>query len=264
MGSKQYWVSTFLFLGLALFLSLSPSLPNYPNLKKNPYLKKGLQTLIVPYLLPLNHPTQPALKEIFSVSRVTENEETLLAAGFEILSRETGSFVVVARHPKVPGYIFKLYYDSEMRYRIKRGKKTNCESLVYRCISAEQIKKLIRSRKFSHFTVPDKWIYILPLVPTSKSPNQQPILLLETDMQLVDEKETLIAWKTKAKKEHLNELYQILKRGYGSTALSINVPYTKNGTFAFIDTENPKSCNLKSSRKYFSEEMQLYWKTLIE
>jgi hypothetical protein len=212
-----------------------------------------------PYLLPLDHPVKPSLDALFSASRVTENEASLLQAGFQIIASMPGSFVIVARHPSVPGYIFKLYLDSEKRHK---EETPNCEWLARRCIGAKMIRNLITKKKLSHFTVPDKWLYVLP-IPEKAIPDLQPVIVVATDMELVEDAESERAWATLITTEHLDELYTILKKGYGSIRVCANIPYTKKGTFAFIDTEYPvRLLKLKRVTRYLPEEMQPYWERI--
>lgn len=213
---------------------------------------------ITPYILPSNHPIKPVLDEIFGSSRVTANLETLKEAGFKIIYIKESSFVVIAKHPRVKRYIFKIYLDSETRTRLN---KSSWEWLLNRCIGAERIEKLIKEEKIKKFIVAKKWLYC-----TSSSLNkiQHPVVLLATDMKLTSEKETAQAWKTKITTQHLDELYTILSHGYGSNFLCGNIPYTKSGKFAFIDTEYPyRIIDLTEVKRYISPELHAYWDQLI-
>ena len=59
-------------------------------------------------------------------------------------------------------------------------------------------------------------------------------------------------------------LFEVFKRGYGSVSLIQNVPYTKNGKFAFIDTEYPRRVlDLRKVKKFLPADMQRYWDSLI-
>ncbi|MBY0529591.1 MAG: hypothetical protein K2P51_05310 [Rhabdochlamydiaceae bacterium] len=238
------------------------ALRSYPNFRDNPYLDNRLRKLMAPHLLPLNHPLKPKLDALFSSSRVTESEESLLAAGFSIIASMPGSFVIVARHPELRGQVLKLYLDNEMR--TKDG-IPNSEWLIRRCIGAKIIRDIIIKKKFKTLTIPDKWLYILPRIPLSQGPRPQPVLVIETDMELYNEAESLTAWKTQITPEHLNELYAILKHGYGTIRVAENIPFTKHGTFAFTDTEYPqRKLKLRKVKPYLSEEMQIYWDTLAK
>lgn len=250
------------------FLGVSGTLAalDYPHFNDNPYLTSRLRSAIAPYLLPLDHPAKPALDAIFSQSRVIENEKSLVDAGFELIAGPMPlSFIIVARHPQVPGYVFKIYLDSEKRCR---KQVPHWQWLARRCAGAFGIRQIIEREKICYFAVPDKWLYLLPIYPYSKETNPQPVILMETDMEPVSYEETQRMWKTAATRKHLDELYCILKYGHGGNGtvfLYENVPFTKQGKFAFTDTEDPRAkLVLKNVKRYLSKDMQRYWESLIQ
>jgi hypothetical protein len=110
--------------------------------------------------------------------------------------------------------------------------------------------------------VADKWLYPLPC---SKSPiKRQPVVLLVKDMHIYNRHDTKKVWQNHATKRILKELLQILKRGYGSAFLSGNIPYTKCGKFAFIDTEYDKrKIPLHHVTKFLSPSKRKYWNHLV-
>lgn len=267
MGSKKKCGLILLALSLSYFANLSAShaVVNHPNFYDNPYLTERIQVTIAPYLLPLDHPMKETIDSIFSQARVTQNEKTLVDAGFEVIAGPMPrSFIIVARHPSVPGYVFKIYLDSEDRCR---EDNPHWKSLAKRCAGAFGIRKIIERERIRHFSVPDKWLYILPVYPFSNVQNQEPIILVETDMELESYDVTKQMWKTVITKDHLDELYSILKHGFGghgTVCLSVNVPFTKRGKFAFTDTESSKATlKLKNIKKYLSKDMEDYWDSLI-
>lgn len=252
----------FLWLFLFIFSSLSAfeKQAAYPHFWDNPLLDSKMKDRMEPYLMPLTHPLKPILDTIFSQGRVIQDENSLTAAGFIIKHRMPNTHILVVKHPAIEGYLFKIYPDSELH--LKDG-KPGWYWLCNRCEGAERIRKLIKKKKIQFFTVPDKWIY--PLPPTANA--KQPIVLIVTDMQLVSSEENKWAWKNVATKKHLDELYYILSHGSGSYFLTGNIPYTKSGKFAFIDTEYPKRIvKMKNVIKFhfLSPEMEEYWKKLIE
>lgn len=237
----------------------------YSNFDGNPYLTNNMRKRIKPYLMPVNFIEKGLLDAMFTKSRVIETETSFLAAGFEILFRQPYSFVRVARHPAFPGYIFKVYLDSELR---KKGNKAGWDWLTCRCEGAENVRNLIKQKNLIYFSVPDKWIYPLPVHPSPKDElkkSRQPIILVVTDMELVEHEESIDAWKNKITRAHLKELYCILSHGFASSHLIWNIPYSKSGKFACIDTENPKKQpEYKEVKNYLSEEMCLYWDELVK
>lgn len=229
--------------------------------KKKPLKYSSLQQKINPYLIPSDHPAKKALDSIFSKSSVTQNEKALAKAGFITISVRPYSFAVIVKHPDLPGYLQKLYLDSESR---KKNGKEGWEWLIMRCEGAENIRQLIKNKKIRYFSVPDKWIYPIPDFEKSNQ-NGQPILLVVSDMNLVSDAESKEAWKSKISCEHLDELYIIISHGFASSHVSWNIPYTKDGKFSCIDTEHPKrKPNYKEIENYLSEEMKRYWKTLVK
>ena len=269
LGYNRFFIFVLLSLSLHCFFipAVSSSHKNYPNFEDNPLLTDRMRSKIVDYLIPLHHPIKATLDSIFSQSRVLENERTLVAAGFEILVPPLpNSYIIVARHPEVPGYVFKLHLDSETR---SRKNQPHWIWLVRRCVEAKKIRKVIKHKKIRHFSVPDKWLFIPPAYPYSSAPNPQPMIVVETDMELVSYEQSELMWKTGITTEHLDELYSIIKHGYGGHSvlyLPSNIPFTKNNKFAFVDTEGPQSdgLKLKMIKKFLSKEMQKYWDTLIK
>lgn len=266
MFGKKFYAFFFLVLSCSAAPSFLGAGIDYPNCKDNPYLNDQMQYKIAPYLLPIGHPVKPVLDRIFSRSRVLENERTLVDAGFEIISGpRVRSFVIVARHPEVPGYVFKLHLDSESRCR---KEVPHWLWLVRRCIGAKGIRKIIKRENITNFVVPDKWLYVLPVYPFSSALNPEPLILIETDMELESKEVTIEKWKTVVTRKHLDELYLILKHGHGGHGLlklPSNVPYTKHGKFAFTDTEDLKAdLKLEYIKRYLSKDMQRYWDKLIK
>lgn len=262
MNKKIYFLLIFLF-SLSSLVGYQEAPTDtyrafYPNFYHNPLITKSMREKMTKHLLPRNHKISPIMDALFGGARVTKNEETLLAAGFEITHRQQSSHVILAKHAALPGYIFKIYLDSETKR--KKG-KPGWYWLTNRCIGVKKIKRLIQKKRLKYFVTPSKWLYPLPYF--SKE-DKQPVLLVVTDMQLASCGENIWAWKNLVTPEILDELYEILSHGYASNFLTGNIPYTKSGKFALIDTEHPKrTINLVKVKNYLSEEMQHYWDTLL-
>lgn len=209
-------------------------------------LTEASQEEIESYQLLSDHPIWNKIEKIFSRGNVLETKQRFFKAGFQIL-HEQPSGMYVAKHPSLSGYLVKLYLDSHPQ-------AGQLQWMIDRCKGAENIRNLIAKKKLKHFTVPKKWIYY----PEASSP----ILVVE-DMQIVSEEKSKIAWKTAGKSE-LKELYTLLKNGFGSCYLKQNIPYTKSGKFACVDTAYPyRQFHYWQAKKYFSIEMQQYWDELV-
>ena len=236
----------------------------YNDFDTNPYFAKKEKEQIKPYLLPFNHPTRFYLDYIFSSTRVTQDSNTFDAAGFISKFIQPRSFIRVASHPYLPGYLVKVYLDNELR--IKKN-TPGWKWFVNRAKNAKLIRRYIRQNGFKYFAAPQKWIYPLPIhtsPPNDPGYSRKNEILIVEDMQLVSEEENLKAWKTVITKKHLEEFYEIISYAGGSSYRADNVAYTKDGKFAFIDTEySHRFPNYAAILPYLSPEMAAYWKRLV-
>lgn len=236
------------------------------NLVNNPLLTKTIQQSLKPFLLPSDSSIYSAVDEIFSSSRVTFNDFTLAQAGFHIICRkQPRSFITVASHGAVPGFLFKLYYDTELR--TKNG-TPGWKWFVRRCSGAELIRNVIHKKNIKYFKVPQKYIYVLPpstIPATMPGVMPQISVLVVEDMKLADDVLNYHAWKTFITPQILDELYIIISRANGSSYRPDNIPYTQSGHFAFIDTEYPyQDPDFYSIRPYLSYDMCVYWDKLVK
>ncbi len=183
-----------------------------------------------------------------------DSPESIREAGFKILHRQKKSKIVVLKHPKIKGYVIKGYLKCDID---PTWTTSTWERLRDRCIGADNIRRLIKQEKIEYFVVPKKYLYVVPSM-------QETVILLATDMRLVSNYDCHHAWKDRVTKKHLRELYLILGNGFSSCYLQENIPYTKDDTFACIDTEYPqRTLDLTLATRYFSEKMQEYWLQLI-
>lgn len=123
-----------------------------------------------PHFLPYENPLRAKLDVIFS-TRVTHSVETLKKAGFLKPKPMQYSKTVVTKHPKLKGYVVKLYLD-------------NCPindavELRSRIIGAHVARRAIARHQFEdYFEVPKKWIYPLPESPEPHSSKQRKNFIL--------------------------------------------------------------------------------------
>lgn len=219
------------------------------------------------YLLSSDDKLINVLNKIFINPAVVRNNATFSKAGFDIFCPEQPySYLRVARHPKVPGYVFKFYPEEEKRLRrdkISNNILPSWKWLLRRCENVEELSAFLKKKNIKLFVTPQKWLYRIPT--DKKHLLRHPILLVAEDMNIVSLKESYHAWKTKVTRRHLDELYQILRHGYASCYLPGNLPYIKDGVFTCIDTEHPRrERDLRRVKKFFSKKMARYWDHLIK
>lgn len=237
---------------------------NYNGFDHNPLIPDNIKQEMRPFILSDAHPLKPFIDAIFADKRVTQDSHTFRQAGFQTLAVKKRSFIRVARHPWVPGYLFKVVLDSELRE--KHG-KPEWHWFLQRCKGAQQIREVICANSFKYFAAPQKWIYPLPTKHTPlKTEDSLPkaVVLIVEDMDIVDDSRNLQAWETKVTAEHLDELFVIIRDARGSSYRASNIPYSRKGYFAFIDTEYPNSKpDFDRIRDYLSEKMIMYWDALV-
>lgn len=236
-----------------------------PNMENNPYVSAEAKKAMQPYLLSLKHPMRSVLDSIFLKKRVTVDKRTFYKAGFRIIAEGPRSYILVAKHRKLPGFLVKAHVDTELH---KKHQKESWQWLVRRCQGASKIREIIKKRNIRYFVVPDKWLYCLPAQPSPPNDGHHTrhlALLLTNDMELVTEKRNYYAWSHYITKQHLDELYTIISRAKGSSYRPDNIAYTKHDQFAFIDTEYPTSGpDYKRIRPYLNSEMRHYWDKLVK
>lgn len=253
------------FLHTPLNSVLIAQFTNGYDLEINPYFSSEEREAVRRYLLPRCHPIKYVLDSIFHAHRATQDERTMEAAGFSIKYKKVRSYISVASHPCLIGYLIKAHLDNEER--LKKG-RPGWKWFVNRIRGANKIRKAIQDMDSQLFVVPNKWIYPLPENPgpaEQHSSSRKNVILIVTDMNLVSQNNNYKAWKEKITKEHLEQFYAIIKFSGGSSYRPDNVWYTREGKFAFIDTEYPdREPNLNSIRHFLSDDMKIYWDEIIK
>lgn len=248
-----------------LLFSFSILKADYNDFEKNHYISETARNDIRPYLLPENHPMKSKLDKIFHATRASFDDKSLVKAGFDIKFKQPRSFIRVVSHPSLPGYLLKIVTDVELR---NKNGKPEWHWFVNRCKGVEKIHEVLRNNKIKYFTAPKKWIYPLPLNPYpgkgAHANSRKIVVLLVEDMQLTSKHDNLAAWRKEITKQHLDELFTIISQVGGHSYRASNIPQTKKGTFAFIDTEYPQSPpRYGDIMGYLSPKRQLYWERLI-
>lgn len=242
-------------LAFPLFL-----LAEYPY---NPLIPKEIWEELTPYFLPEEHPIKDSLDQIFHQSRVTANEETFTKAGFAITRSNRPYNAVVTGHKKLKGFLVKVYLDSQ--YPV-----IDWQMWMRRIKGCEVIKKCIAKHRLTQLLVPKKWIYPLPQepsLPEQEGTNRKHFILVVEDMRIVDHQENSRMFKEKMTGKLLKEIFTAMAECELTDCVWIgNMPFTKKGRIAFIDTELfyngfPEFERLK---KYLSTPMQEHLDQLIQ
>jgi len=239
-----------------------PWSPGYPRFE----ISEQTWLEVCPHILPEDFKIKPALDALFSRKRVTLNADTLVEAGFSTGKSREFSHVVVTKHPNFSGYVFKIYLDDE-------NQKPNDKAQAFflrRIRGALAIDKLIGEHNLQHlFKVPKKWLYYIPESPMPhKKYSYKNFILIEEDMDILDKSANKQAWKSSmVSKETLRGLHIILKETslYDGAKID-NIPFSKDGRVAFIDTESfgaKKSPPLRLLNASLNSKMRHAWKEII-
>jgi hypothetical protein len=214
------------------------------------------------YVLPCDHPARRLLDGLFCLSNIIENEAAFLGAGFEIRRKKRRSLMRVATHPMLPGYVFKTFFVDERD--CERPKLHGWKGFDVRCKRAERIRQVIQEQRIQHFKVPMKWLFHAPHHSLC-APDDQPKILIAEFQELLSQEESDHAWLHGVTECHLAELYAIINRAGGTSYRPDNIPLTKQGSFAFIDTEHSTDGHdYESIAPYLSTQMRAYWSNLIK
>jgi hypothetical protein len=206
-------------------------------------------------------PVGKLLETLLHRSGVIDNEAAFLEAGFEIRRKMARSLMRVATHAAVPGYVFKVFFVDERG--CEREKSRGWKGFARRCDQAERIRRVIHGGDFQHFKVPRKWLFHTPPHPACGVDDQPAILVAEfQDLLLREDNER--AWRHSIMEAHLDELYAIIERAGEASYRPDNIRLTREGRFAFIDTEHSSGeHDYDSILPYLSSRMSRYWSQLV-
>lgn len=221
---------------------------------------------VSPYLLPQDHPIKRKLDTLFSEARVTLSLKSLQEAGFKKARPNPITHLIVTTHPEMPGYVFKIYLDAQRYYK----DLPEHEIWLMRIEGAEKVRQILDEEGLhDRFKVPQKWIYPLPHEP--KPPTgylEKFYILVAEDMDILSKEENEAVWASDVvTQELLNQLSMVLKEaGLADGAKPDNIPFSKDGRIAFVDTQTHGAKRVRFSKlvPFLSEENQGYWKSLFK
>lgn len=237
------------------FLHTYSAQPNQPTWKK-----------LSPYFLPEDHPIKEKLDKLFSSSRAILNLDTLKKAGFISPKVRKYTRLIVTKHPKFPGIIFKLYIDAQRYHK----NKPEWHYWLKRVKGAEKIQNYILMNDLGgYFKVPKKWIYALPLHPSPPSEYLcKHFILVEEEMDIYNNEDNEKKWKgDQVTASMLNILFLMLEDlGLQDCAKPDNIPFCKDGKIAFIDTQahNQWPVLYDKLSPFLSSSMKDYWKKIVK
>lgn len=219
---KQTLILLFLFFALSL----------QAEYVRPAHVDPDIWNKMAPHFLPFDHPLKRKLDRLF-LTRVTKNSKSLATAGFKQPGERSFSHIVVSKHPKIKGYVLKLYTDEYT--------KEETDLLLHRVLGSKMIKKAIKQHGYSNwFEVPKKWIYPLPENPAPPDNClRKNFILIAEEMNILSKKHNLLWWQSPyMTKERLQAIYTLVQElGLDDSVLPANLCFLQGGKQAFVDTE---------------------------
>lgn len=211
--------------------------------------------LVKPYLLPYDSDLRKKLDLIFSDEHVIKNERTLQMNHFTIASWKGKNNILVAKNSNVKNYVFKLFLDSQ-------GVPHEWYHYIKRIEGSLAIGKMIASKGFeASFKVPKKCLYLLPKAQTKREGSL--FILVAEKIQLKSAEENRKKWKSsKLNETFLKQVYTLINElGLIDSVYIDNIPFSKDGKVAFVDTEhyNVFPVNFKKLEHYLHPTKKKIW-----
>lgn len=245
---------------LLFFLALSRgALLSAGEYERNPYVEEAVWESLRPYFIPWDSPLKKELDAIFLKNeRVTKNFESMLQAGFNATEVQ-GIRALVVKHPKMPGYVFKVLTDEQ-------DSRPDFSSWLSRVRGAEKIQSAVVKYGYQkYFKVPRKWIYPLPSEPGPleiREGGRKNFILIAEDVSPYPREQNLKKWRELKDKKVLDALCKVLlETGAADSTKENNIPFCKGGLIAFVDTEHTGDPKIRWYRlgKILNKKMKDYW-----
>lgn len=242
------------------FLSFTASVKNY---SAHPYISEETWLKVRPHLLPDNHPIRHTLDKMFTKKRHSQTLQSLQESGFKTKGGpENHSKTIFCTHKNIKGYVAKIIPDEFNADEVTR--------LLSRIIGAHTVQEIIDKYDYRKMIkVPKKWLYVLPPEP-SPPPEmiRKNFILIAEDMDIYSKEENYPIWKSfLMTPELLHAVYTVITEGgLNDSVYAFNIPFSKDGKIAFIDTEDHHKWPIPyfRLRKYLSNEMKIYWDQLTQ
>lgn len=230
------------------------------------HIREEIWNEVEPYLIEETDPVKEILDEIFTPFRAILTDKSLKKAGFTNAVPRKWTHVIVTTHPRLPGYVIKLYLDVQRYFK----QVPEYVHWIQRIQGRNLIEQLLDQNGWNHlFKVPKKWIYVLPAKPLPpKEFIRKNFLLIEEDMEILADNENHEAWNgEKVTQEFLDIFYTLLETGgLRDMAKPANAPFCKDGKIAFIDTQGfyDWPVSYYKLHSFLSPEMLKHWKKLTK
>lgn len=197
------------------------------------------------------------LKGLFREPDMFDTPSNWRKAGFVVEGKGGWSSIMVARHPSVPAYLFK-------KYSRKISLKEQLKNYQRRAEGADKLLALIAAQQLTWIVVPRK--YLLELPPEFSRKGTVSYVLVVERMGLLESSQSKQLYR-QISSEVLRQLCVVLRAFPGLDSGVRNVPFTRSGQIAFIDTErwaDKKKSRLHRLREYLPDEQRRLAEVLLK
>ncbi len=170
------------------------------------------------------HPLHNTLSTLFNDPTIAASRPLLEKAGFRLYAHNHRG-IVIAEHPHLKGYLLKFFIN-DVPQILQR------HNLEERVAGSRALRSYIRAHTLTKIVVPQKWLFTLT--------DGTPILVVEK-IDIIESSDALVRAYRSIDPSLLDELCQVVKQFRGLDSVLKNMPFTKEGKIAFIDTEKWKS-----------------------
>ena len=175
------------------------------------------------------------LGALFPEPSMFDSRDHWRQAGFDVIDREGSREIMVASHWTAPAYMFKKFTN-------KVRSKDQLKNYRLRVDGAAAIRKLIAKHDLRRVVVPQKWIVEL-------ADFSSPHLLIVEKLDLLSRHDTRAAYKD-VDEATLRDLCVVVHAFRGLDSGARNLPITRDGRIAFVDTERWKDDTDRASLKH--------------
>ncbi|HEV8051595.1 MAG TPA: hypothetical protein VGP47_03805 [Parachlamydiaceae bacterium] len=240
---------------------LQSSEKTYTGYVRTSYVSQEIWDQVSPYFFPEHFPEKAVLDEIFSKRRVLKSVNSMYKSGFNLIQKSRTK-IIVGRHLNLKGYIIKAFLDESTA--------PDWHCFLKRIIGVRAIQAKIDQYGYQAIMkAPNKWIYPLPPenFPAKDIPYRKNFILIAEEMDLLNHKQNLKAYKTKMTPQILDAYYTLLTElKLIDSVYADNTTFCTDGRLAFVDTEHSLNTEipvpLPTVAQYLSPEMIAYWQHL--
>jgi hypothetical protein len=196
------------------------------------------------------------LKALFHDPNMFDSPSNWRRAGFKVEGEGDPSNIMVASHPSMTGRLFKKYS------RVVSLKEQH-ENYRRRVKGADKLRAFITAGRLSRLVVPQKQLHELPSE-FSHADETAYVLIVEL-LDLLRPSDSKQRYR-ELDKEGLRQLCTALCAFEGLDSGVRNLPFTRGGQIAFVDTERwdkEKKIPLRHVSKYLSNDQLQFMKSIF-